>query len=251
MPKRESSMHPGALHARGARLRQPSKRSGIGILLLLPLLLPAAVLAAYVVAFVARIVLKVAYEVSAGLLEGLGWAVWPIGILLVLRVWKRARPAPRAEEPVAPPPAAAPPERVSPPASPLATLAEQTHAWLGEQLSTLPVQLKERICSMQSQLSALVLQLQAGSPDALTAAELDKVLRDELPELIRAYHKVPRALQQRTLRGGMTPEQQLSAGLATLDAQLGALHERLAAPDLQALAVHQRYLDLKYNPSGS
>ena len=98
---------------------------------------------------------------------------------------------------------------------------------------------------------ALADALREGQADARVSTELQSVLRDELPELVHAYLKVPAALQQRATHGGSSPEQQLRAGLVTLEGQLHALHEQLAAEDLRKLAVHQRYLDLKYNPPGS
>jgi hypothetical protein len=246
MSKRELSNQ--ALQPAG----KPQRRFSLGMLLLLPLLLPAALLAASVVAFVARTLLTVAFEVSAGLIGGMGWLVWPIACLLLVSMLKRSR---RQNKPpdVVPAPVPAPPPRAAAvqPASALTELVVHTRGWLSEQSGSLPAQLQERIHSMQSQLTALAPQLEAGKQDALVSAELEQVLREELPQLIHAYRRVPHALQQRRLHGGSSPEQQLSAGLATLDSQLVALHERLAAPDLQALAVHQRYLDLKYNPPGS
>ncbi|MET0388326.1 MAG: hypothetical protein ABW321_20305, partial [Polyangiales bacterium] len=68
----------------------------------------------------------------------------------------------------------------------------------------------------------------------------------ELPELVRGYRKLPRELQRQALHGGSSPERQLIEGLSTIDEQIGRMQEQLAADDMQALAVHQRYLELKY-----
>ena len=248
---------PGDLQACGARQTKPARRGRIGLVLLLPVLVPAALLMAFMVEFVVGTLAKVTLEVSSVVLGQWRWLSWVLAILLVRRVikkWPRrqleAQPQPEAEPRPRPVPAQ-PPAATAYAPSPLAQLAARTRTWLGEQQSALPAALQARVQSMQAQLVELATQLRDAKPAAHVSAELEQLLREELPQLIQAYLKVPSSLKQRTVHGGTSPEQQLTAGLATLDAQLGSLHERLAAEDLQALAVHQRYLDLKYNPPGS
>jgi len=257
MSRRDTSMPRGSDAARERvercgsrrRLRRRARRGRIWpFLLLLPVAIPAALLVGSVLLFVARTLLKVVFEVAEGLFGGSRWVLWGLLLLFLPRLLRRWRHGSSASEALSdlPPPSAAG-ER---PISPLLQLVLETRRWLGEQLSELPPDLTPRIHGMQTQLSALAGQLREREPDAHVGAELRSVLRDDLPELVNAYRKVPSALQQRPGHGGSSPEEQLRAGLATLDGQLHALHARLAAEDLQKLAVHQRYLELKYNPPG-
>jgi hypothetical protein len=132
--------------------------------------------------------------------------------------------------------------------SQIAQLPAQTDEWLDAQRTFLPFLAQAKLDSIGMRLEALSTQLQGSSSESErpAAAELRRLLGEELPELVRGYRKVPRALQQQPLHGGSTPERQLIEGLTTIDEQIGRMHEQLAADDLQALAVHQRYLDLKY-----
>lgn len=128
----------------------------------------------------------------------------------------------------------------------LALLPAQTDEWLYDQRSHLPHAAQSRLDSIGMRLEALASQLQGVGADVPGAAELRRLLGDELPELVRGYRKVPRALQQQPLHGGLSPERQLMEGLATIDVQIGRLQETLASDDMRALATHQRFLDLKY-----
>jgi hypothetical protein len=132
--------------------------------------------------------------------------------------------------------------------SAIAQLPAQTDEWLDAQRGFLPFAAQAKLDSIGMRLEALSTQLQIAASEAErpAAAELRRLLGEELPELVRGYRKVPRALQQQPLHGGSSPERQLIEGLSTIDEQIGRMHEQLAADDLQALAVHQRYLDLKY-----
>jgi hypothetical protein len=128
----------------------------------------------------------------------------------------------------------------------LAQLPAQTDAWLDEQRRLLPMAAQNAIESIALRLDALTPQLASMNAQQPAAQEIRRLLAEELPELVRGYQKLPRALQKQPLHGGLSPERQLVEGLATIDAQIGRMHEQLAADDLNALATHQRYLDLKY-----
>lgn len=130
--------------------------------------------------------------------------------------------------------------------STIAALPAQTETWLEEERSRLPWSSHEKIDSLALRLEALTPQVEALDPESPSAAELRRLLAEELPELVRTYRKVPRALAQQPLYGGTSPERQLLDGLETIDKQVGRVHERLATSDLHALATHQRYLELKY-----
>jgi hypothetical protein len=128
----------------------------------------------------------------------------------------------------------------------IALLPAQTEEWLDQERKRLPSTAQHHVDSISQRLEALGPQLQALDAQAPAAAELRRLLGEELPELVRGYTKVPLALAQQPLYGGATPERQLVEGLETIDAQIGRVHERLAADDLHALATHQRFLELKY-----
>lgn len=130
--------------------------------------------------------------------------------------------------------------------SALALLPAQTGDFIEQERRLLP-------SGAQSQLDAIVVRLDALTPQLAErgdqnegAAELRRLLGEELPELVRGYRKVPQRLTQEPLYGGATPERQLIDGLDTIDKQLARLQERMAQNDLHAFATHQRYLELKY-----
>ena len=130
--------------------------------------------------------------------------------------------------------------------------------WALRQPRTKPEALKKSSLALlpagaQSQLDAIVVRLDTLTPQLTErgeenegAAELRRLLGEELPELVRGYRKVPERLTQMPLYGGATPERQLIDGLDTIDKQLARLQERMAQNDLHAFATHQRYLELKY-----
>jgi hypothetical protein len=133
-----------------------------------------------------------------------------------------------------------------PKASEIALLPAQTDDWLDQQRTFLPYAAQTKLDSIGQRLDELALQVQKLDPNQPVALDLRRLLGEELPELVNAYRKVPAGLQTKPLHDGASPERRLIEGLATIDEQIGHMHERLAAEDLNALATHQRYLDLKY-----
>lgn len=133
-----------------------------------------------------------------------------------------------------------------PKVSEIAQLPSQTDDWLEQQRSFLPYAAQTRLDSIGQRLEQLAPQVSKLDPNQPAASELRRLLGEELPELVNAYRKVPAGLQQKPLYEGPSPEKQLLEGLATIDEQIGRMHERLATEDLHALATHQRYLDMKY-----
>jgi hypothetical protein len=131
-------------------------------------------------------------------------------------------------------------------AADLAQLPAQTSDWIEQERAQLPWAAQARLDAIGQRLESLGPQLRGKDAQADGATELRRLLGEELPELVRGYRKLPLALTQQPLYGGSTPEQQLVAGLETVDKQLVRLHERLAQNDLHALATHKRYLELKY-----
>ena len=82
------------------------------------------------------------------------------------------------------------------------------------------------------------------SRDAL-AAELRRLVGEQLPGFVADYTRVPPAMRG-TPRNGMTPDQQLVEGLGVIERELGEISERLAQGDLDALETKRRYLQVKY-----
>lgn len=128
----------------------------------------------------------------------------------------------------------------------LAQLPAQTGDFIEQERKLLPSGAQTQLDAIGLRLDALGPQLSGLGEQSDGAAELRRLLGEELPELVRAYRKVPPAMTQQPLYGGATPERQLIDGLGTIDQQLTRLSERLAKNDLHAFATHQRYLELKY-----
>jgi hypothetical protein len=128
----------------------------------------------------------------------------------------------------------------------IAALPAHTSEWLDFQREGLPWAAQQKLDSITTKLEQLTPQLRRLDPQAPGAVEARRLLAVELPELVHGYQKLPPSLQQKPLHGGPTPEHRLIDGLATIDDEIGRLHDRLAADDLHALATQQRYLELKY-----
>lgn len=181
--------------------------------------------------------------VAAAIAAGLIWwkAVFLLGPVLLFGSWlgilyvtlfKRPAP-PRLEA-----------ENINP--AGLAALPQQTETWLEDQRRALPYAAEGCIDTIVNQLEMLGPQLRLLDAKSPAAFEVRRLLAEELPELVRSYQKVPKALAQLASHGGPSPERQLIDGLNTISTQIGRMHEQLAASDLHALATHHRYLELKY-----
>ena len=81
--------------------------------------------------------------------------------------------------------------------------------------------------------------------DEPAAAEVRKLVGEQLPELVRGYQRVPEPLR-RVERNGRTPDQQLVDGLKIIDTEIAAMTQQLAQGDLDSLATRERYLQIKY-----
>lgn len=94
-------------------------------------------------------------------------------------------------------------------------------------------------------LEALAPQLRDLDPREPAAIEIRKLIGEELPELVDGYRRVPQNLR-REARHGMSPDKQLTDGLAVVESEIGRMTEQLASGDLHKLATQGRYLELKY-----
>lgn len=131
------------------------------------------------------------------------------------------------------------------PNSPIKALPNQTARWLDQQRPMLPAPAQTLSDGIGLKLEALAPQLQTLNENEPAAAEIRRLIADELPELVRGYGRVPESLR-RADTNGIIPEKQLIDGLAVVDSELTRMSEQLAKGDLEKLATQGKYLELKY-----
>ncbi|MET0362708.1 MAG: hypothetical protein ABW048_13255 [Sphingobium sp.] len=127
----------------------------------------------------------------------------------------------------------------------LLTLPGATERWLDNQRRALPapaMPLLDRIGTRLEALQPQLARLDANSPAAL---EVRALLSDHLPQLVTDYQSIPPDLR-RVERNGRVPDRQLIDGLSVIEAEIGEMTEELARGDLDRLAAHGRYLEIKY-----
>ncbi len=129
--------------------------------------------------------------------------------------------------------------------APLKSLPSQTERWLSAQRPALPapaMTLADAIGVKLDTLSAQLVGLNEAEP---AAAEVRKLVGEQLPELVRGYQRVPEPLR-RVPRNGRTPDEQLVDGLKLIDGEIAAMTAQLAQGDLDSLATRERFLQIKY-----
>jgi hypothetical protein len=127
----------------------------------------------------------------------------------------------------------------------LKTLPLQTEIWLESQRRSLPAPAARLVDSIGHRLGTLAPQLQGVDPNEPAAFEIRRLLADHLPELVTGYQSIPEPLRRQE-RNGRVPERQLLEGLQVIDREIGAMTENLATGNLDKLATHNRFLELKY-----
>ncbi|MCW3846197.1 hypothetical protein OF829_03030 [Sphingomonas sp. LB-2] len=129
--------------------------------------------------------------------------------------------------------------------TPLKALPRTTERWLEAQRPALPAPMNSLIDSIGVKLETLAPQLAALDEREPAAAEVRKLIGEQLPELVKGYQRVPEPL--RTVeRHGLTPDQQLAQGLQLIDDEIAEMTEQLAQGDLDSLATRGRYLQIRY-----
>lgn len=134
--------------------------------------------------------------------------------------------------------------------SELKALPMQTTRWLDAQRGALPapaVHLTDRI---GLRLDTLAKQLVTVGDDTPAAADIRRLVGEQLPEFVRDYQRVPRELRG-TERNGKTPDRQLVEGLELIEREIGQLSEELARSDLDSLETRGRFLEMKYKDGDS
>ncbi|HEY3494703.1 MAG TPA: hypothetical protein VGK73_08465 [Polyangiaceae bacterium] len=129
-------------------------------------------------------------------------------------------------------------------------LPRRTADWLEHERYSLPAPAQPRLDSIVSALHALDAQVRNLHPQAPGAAQLRRLLAEELPELVHGYQRIPAALQHQPQLGGASPAERLVDALGTIEEQIARAGRHLATDDLHALATQQRYLELKYKDGG-
>lgn len=127
----------------------------------------------------------------------------------------------------------------------LKALPLQTEVWLESQRRSLPSPAVRLVDSIGDRLETLAPQLQGLNQDEPAALEIRRLLADHLPELVTGYQSIPEPLRRQE-RNGRVPERQLVEGLQVIDREIGSMTENLAAGNLDKLATHNRFLELKY-----
>lgn len=128
---------------------------------------------------------------------------------------------------------------------PLATLPLQTEEWLDRQRPALPGPAMPLLDSIGVKLETLAGQLKTLDEREPAAAEVRKLVGEQLPELVKGYQRVPANLRGQD-RFGQSPDRQLVEGLGLIDQEIAQMSAQLAQGDLDALATRGRYLQFKY-----
>ncbi|MEH3036489.1 MAG: hypothetical protein PGN23_08395 [Sphingomonas adhaesiva] len=135
------------------------------------------------------------------------------------------------------------PERIA--RAELKALPMQTARWLEAQRPALPAPALNVLDRLDRRLDTLGVQLAALDESSPAAAEVRRLVGEQLPDFVRDYQRVPADLRT-TPRNGKTPDQQLVDGLGVIEREVGEMSERLAQGDLDALETRGRFLEIKY-----
>jgi hypothetical protein len=127
----------------------------------------------------------------------------------------------------------------------LKALPLKTEIWLDNQRKALPAPAIPILNTIGTRLETLAPQLAKLDPREPAALEVRRLLSDHLPELVTGYQSIPPALRSQP-RNGRVPDAQLVEGLAVIEQEIAQMTEQLASGDLDKLAAHNRYLELKY-----
>lgn len=127
----------------------------------------------------------------------------------------------------------------------LKALPAQTERWLETQRPALPAPAMSLIDQIGMRLDTLSPQLATLGDDEPAAAEVRKLVGEQLPEFVKGYTRVPAGLRG-VERNGKTPDAQLLDGLRLIEREIGEMTSQLAEGDLNSLATRGRYLEIKY-----
>lgn len=179
----------------------------------------AILVAAMVIGFVAPIGLFGALLVMALL----------VAVTITLAVWPPER-APSAERLVQ---------------ADLKVLPAQTERWLAAQRPALPAPAVMLVDQIGVRLGALSPQLAQLDEGTQAAADVRKLIGEQLPAFVGDYGRVPASLRT-TPRNGRTPDAELVDGLKLIEREIAEMTSQLAQGDLDSFATRGRFLEMKY-----
>jgi hypothetical protein len=131
------------------------------------------------------------------------------------------------------------------PTTELALLPLKTEEWLAGQRRALPAPAVKLVDGIGLTLEQLAPQLETLDPAEPAAAEIRRLIGEDLPELVNGYIRVPPTFRAHAVNG-TSPDQQLVSGLGVVQSELTRMSEQLASGELTKLATQGRYLELKY-----
>ena len=137
------------------------------------------------------------------------------------------------------------PDAAALPKAPIAQLPSKTESWLAGQRLALPAPARTLADGIGAKLAGLGPQLQALPEDSPQAAQVRRLLAEELPELVQGYARVPPTLRRDGV-DGISPDKQLIDGLDAVNAELGRISTDLGRTSLESLATQGKYLEYKY-----
>ncbi len=127
----------------------------------------------------------------------------------------------------------------------LKALPLKTEIWLDNQRKAMPRAAVPIIDAIGNRLGTLAPQLAKLNPQEPAALEVRRLLSDHLPQLVTGYQSIPVPLRSQP-RNGRVPDAQLVEGLSVIEQEIATMTEQLASGDLDNLAAHNRFLEMKY-----
>lgn len=128
---------------------------------------------------------------------------------------------------------------------PLKALPHQTITWLDHKRPALPAPAVTLVDTIGVRLETLAPQLATLDEGEPIAAEIRKLVGEQIPALVKGYEAVPKTL--RTVpRNGRSPDEQLVDGLKVIEGEIAELSSGLAQGDLDRLSTRERYLQIRY-----
>jgi hypothetical protein len=128
----------------------------------------------------------------------------------------------------------------------LPQVAARADEFLYQQRRALPAPAQDLTDLIAQRLASMGPQLEALNPGAPEAHELQRLIGEELPDLVSKYRAVPPHLRSEG-RNGRVPEEELVEGLRLVDSKIDAVQRDIAAADMDRLSSHKRYLELRYS----